>query len=315
MSELSLRQHWIEKTAFRILSEHSNIYFESSIGWVIFALMKTKHLILRGFIFFASLCLTLPAAWGKIHHLKIPSMALADSNRVIIATPSNFEQHRPAKYPFIVMLHGWSGDETQWKKDADLQILSDKYDILLILPDGGYDGWWVDSEVSPGRNYDTHIRQELKIWAVTNFNGATNASQHGVLGLSMGGFGAINQAIKYPDDYAAAASLSGVMDVTRHTDNWHLSNALGLYADDPKRWERNNPLHIAQKKAPRHAPDMILICGRDDFTFEENQDMAAILKKSGYASQVQWEAGTHSHTFWKTHVGSAVAFIVSHFKE
>ena len=277
--------------------------------------MKPNVFSIRALSLFVALCCSSSIALGEIQHLKIPSMALADSNRVIIATPSTFDQHRYAGYPFIIMLHGWSGDETQWKDDSDLQLLCDTYDILLILPDGGYDGWWVDSEVNSGRNYSSHIRVEVKIWAVENFNGSKHASQHGIMGLSMGGFGAITQALKYPEDYIAAASLSGVMDVTRHTENWHLTNALGLYAENPERWERNNPFHLAQMKAPKVSPDMLLICGRDDFAFKENQEMAKLLFDGGYSSVFKAEEGTHSHAFWKTHVGTAIEFIVSKFKD
>ncbi|MCF7826350.1 MAG: prolyl oligopeptidase family serine peptidase [Candidatus Marinimicrobia bacterium] len=253
------------------------------------------------------------SAWGSILHLKAPSLALSDSNRVIVATPTQFDLHKKGGYPFIVMLHGWSGDETQWEKDADLQTLCDTYNILLVLPDGGYDGWWVDSEQQPDRNYDSHIHEEIIIWVVEKFNGSKKPTRHGVLGLSMGGFGAIYQALKYPDNYAAVASLSGVMDITRHTENWHLSNALGLYADNPDRWKKNNPLDLAGKKAPAHSPRMLLICGRDDFSFKENQEMAKRLKDMGYQCEFREEAGAHTHTFWKTHVGSAIKFIVSNF--
>ncbi len=252
---------------------------------------------------------------GEILHLKTPSIALSDSNRVIVATPTQFDPQKKGGYPFIVMLHGWSGDETQWKDDSDLQMLCDTYNVLLVLPDGGYDGWWVDSEVSPGRNYDTHIHQEIKIWMVENFNGSMNPMNHGAMGLSMGGFGAISQALRYPADYAAAASLSGVMDVTRHTENWHLTGALGLYVDDPNRWKRNNPLHMAMKKAPVISPKLLLICGRDDFTFLENQEMAKMLGDKGYKIVFREESGTHSHAFWKTHAESAIKFIVSHFNK
>jgi len=129
----------------------------------------------------------------------------------------------------------------------------------------------------------------------------------------VGGFGAISQVLKHPDSYAAAASLSGVMDITRHTENWHLTNALGLYSENPERWRGNNPLDLAEQKAPENSPDILLVCGRDDFTFEENQAMAKQLEDQGYPMVFREESGTHSHVFWQTHVESAIRFIVSHF--
>jgi len=281
----------------------------------IFASMKPyKNISALLFIILLSFSSFSPL-FGEIFHLKAPSVALSDSNRVIVATPADFNPDLRGGYPFIVMLHGWSGDETQWQDDSDLQNLCDTYQVLLVLPDGGYDGWWVDSEVTPDRNYDTHIHQEITIWMVRNFNGSKKASQHGVMGLSMGGFGAIVQVLKHPRSYAAAASLSGVMDITRHTENWHLTKALGLYEDDSVRWRSNNPLHLAEKPAKRYSPDMILFCGRDDFTFEENVEIARILEENGYKSVFREESGTHSHTFWKTHVESAIKFIHSKFNE
>jgi S-formylglutathione hydrolase FrmB len=275
--------------------------------------MKSYNQALSPLIIFLLIFTVSSSVSGEILHLKVPSVALSDSNRVIVATPAQFDSQKKGGYPFIVMLHGWSGDETQWENDSDLQSLCDTYQVLLVLPDGGYDGWWVDSEVSSGRNYATHLLQEIKIWMVVRFNGSIEHAQHGILGLSMGGFGAINQALKHPDTYAAAASLSGVMDITRHTENWHLTGALGLYADNPDRWKRHNPLHLAEKPSPGNSPYMLLVCGRDDFTFKENQEMAELLELNGYNIVFREEDGTHSHAFWKNHVESAIKFIVSHF--
>jgi len=250
---------------------------------------------------------------GEILHLKVPGTALADSNRTIIATPTDFDPNRTAGYPFIIMLHGWSGDETQWQDDADLQFLSDKYTVLLVLPDGGYDGWWVDTDLQPGRNYSTHIRQELKTWIINQFNGSADFSQQGILGLSMGGYGAILQALNHPQEYAAAASLSGIMDISHHTDNWCLSTALGTYSAGSRTWATHNPIELLKPQGLGESPALLLICGRDDFAFPENQDMAFKLKTLGYSIDFRAETGTHSHVFWQTHVESAIAFIVTHF--
>ena len=272
------------------------------------AFFQIFQIVLISTIFFNPL-------FGKIHKLKVPSVALKDSNRVIVATPKGYNPTLKGGYPFIVMLHGYDGDETQWAKDANLQELCDTYNVLLVLPDGGIDGWWVDTELLPGRNYETHIHQEIKIWMVKHFNGSIQSSQHGILGLSMGGFGAFLQALKFPESYAAAVSLSGVVDITRHPDNWHIVNALGAYSDNPENWKTNNPYHLLQKAAPKNSPDLLMICGRDDFTFAENQATEQQIKKYGYSGELQEEAGTHSHAFWKTHVPAAVDFIVENFKD
>lgn len=262
--------------------------------------------------FFILLLLIITSLHGEIHHLKLPSEALGDSNRVIVATPDAFNADARKRYPFIMMLHGWSGDETQWKDDSDLQALANQHDILLILPDGGYDGWWVDNIHRHGRNYETHLLHEIKRWTIKTFKGSRKSDQHGVMGLSMGGYGSMLQVLKHPKKYAAAASLSGVLDITVHTDNWKIASALGPYSENQSHWEANNPYHLAQDPPHRLAPDMIIICGRDDFAFEENVAISERLKANAYPVTFKPAPGTHSHDFWKTHVTEAIAFIVAH---
>ncbi|MCF7823688.1 MAG: prolyl oligopeptidase family serine peptidase [Candidatus Marinimicrobia bacterium] len=256
----------------------------------------------------------LPKAQAEILHLKLPSHALIDSNRVIIATPNSFDVNRAKRYPFIFMLHGWSGDETQWEDDSDLQALCDKYDVLLVLPDGGYDGWWIDTDYLPGRNYDSHLRQELKPWIITIFNGSDISAEQGIMGLSMGGYGSILQALKHPEEYAAASSLSGIMDITRHPDKWGLKWTLGDFTDSPANWHSNNPIDLIRTQNTYTGPALQLICGREDFAFQENLDMAAQLDTLGYAIDFLEDTGTHSHKFWKSHVEIAIKFIVDQFK-
>ena len=257
--------------------------------------------------------LLISVGYSEIHYLRIPSNALVDSTNIIIATPSDFNVKHPGGYPFILMLHGWDGDQTQWAKDADLQSLADEHDMLLILPDGGYDGWWQDTDLLPGRNYDTHIHQELKSWVISNFNGSSNTARHGVMGLSMGGYGAFLQVFLHPEDYAAASALSGVMDLSERTEKWGLKLALGDYKENEARWRARNPVDMVNTLDAGVIPPLQLICGRDDFVFTDNKVMANRLKAGGFSIEFLEEEGRHSHDFWKTHVNTSIAFLVSHF--
>lgn len=247
---------------------------------------------------------------AEIYHLKMPSAALVDSNRIIVATPTTYNESQV--YPFIIMLHGWSGDETQWEDDADLQFLADEHNLLLILPDGGYDGWWLNTDLLPGRNYDTHIHKEVKEWIILYFNGSSNPADHGVMGLSMGGYGAFMQVFRHPGDYAAASALSGVMDLLPRTKKWGLKLSLGEYPQHKTNWELHNPVMVVDSLDPEQVPPLQLICGRDDFVFGENVEIVTKLKAGGFSVEFLEEEGKHSHDFWKAHVNTSIAFLVSH---
>ena len=250
---------------------------------------------------------------AKISHHTIFSMAIGDSTRIIVATPADFPASPDIKYPMIIMLHGWSGDETQWENDADLQFLCDRYNTLLVLPDGGYDGWWLDPPESAERQYAQHLHDEIIPWMMAHYQASTKSALRGLLGLSMGGYGSFLQVFQNPGSYTAAVSLSGVMDITRVQDRYGILTALGPFHANEDTWRSVNPLDLAEKPKPESFPALLQICGWDDFTFPENQDMFDMLRQSGYSPEFLIAPGTHSHKFWKDHVETAVLFIVNHF--
>lgn len=272
--------------------------------------IRNKSIII---ILFTLIVFTLPTI-AAIEHLKVPAPGLADSNRTIIATPTSFDVTRPERYPVILMLHGWSGDETQWEKDAPLQNIADKYNILLVLPDGGYDGWWSDSKFRPNRNYETHIVKELLPYLEKNYHATQSRDQRGLTGLSMGGYGSIALLLRNRDVFCAAASLSGIMDIVAHGTQWGLLQTFGDQSTDLPEWQANNPLDLIEQLPGRKLPPMFLICGSEDFAYQENRAMAEKLYDDGAAFLFLFPPGTHSHPFWQENIGEAVKFLMLNFK-
>ncbi|MCF7800703.1 MAG: esterase family protein [Candidatus Marinimicrobia bacterium] len=252
---------------------------------------------------------------GDIHHVKVPTAVLADSNRTIIATPSTYDSQRPARYPVILMLHGWSGDETQWEDDADLQMLANRYDLLLVLPDGGYAGWWADSQTQPKRNYERHIVDELLPWLEQHYNATQSKNQRGLTGLSMGGYGSIALLLRNPDVFGAAASLSGITDIIAHGTQWGLLEAFGDQEVNAEYWRAHNPLTMIDDLRGRKIPPIFIICGAEDFAFQENLAMAELLNEKGAKFLALFPPGTHSHPFWKEYIGEAIRFIVNQIQD
>ncbi|HCW75574.1 MAG TPA: hypothetical protein DHU63_03450 [Candidatus Marinimicrobia bacterium] len=258
--------------------------------------------------------LIISPTFAAIENLKISAPSLVFSNRTIIATPKSFDRNRPERYPVILMLHGWSGDETQWYQDAPLQKMADTYNILLVLPDGGYDGWWSDSKLRPSRNYETHIVKELLPYLEENYNATQSKNQRGLTGFSMGGYGSVALLLRNPDVFCAAASLSGIMDIIAHGTQWGLLQTFGDQSTGLPEWQANNPLDLINRLPGRKLPPIFLICGSEDFAYQENVAMAERLNKKGADFLFLFPPGTHSHPFWQENIGEAVKFLVLNFK-
>lgn len=64
-----------------------------------------------------------------------------------------------------------------------------------------------------GLNYFTYVSQELPAACHRMFGLSLEREKNYVMGLSMGGFGALKCALTYPERYAGCGSFSGVTDL------------------------------------------------------------------------------------------------------
>ena len=66
-------------------------------------------------------------------------------NQYLVFKPDKYNSGE--NYPLLFMLHGHSGDYTQWSEIVDLQKYTNKYSFIIVCPDGNYDSWYIDSPI------------------------------------------------------------------------------------------------------------------------------------------------------------------------
>jgi S-formylglutathione hydrolase FrmB len=92
--------------------------------------------------------------------------------------------------------------------------------FITVIPDGGPFGWysdWYGSDVDgttpkPVPAWATYHTGELIPWVDAHYRTKPDRQHRAVAGLSMGGFGAMSYAARYPDLFGTAGSFSGVVD-------------------------------------------------------------------------------------------------------
>jgi putative tributyrin esterase len=124
-----------------------------------------------------------------------------------------------------------------------------------------------------------------------------------IAGLSMGGFGAVNVALRHAEVFAIAASMSGALDTMRATSVFapeaaqpHLVSLLGP-ADGPAR--RDNDVYQLAATAPMTAlPYLYLDCGTSDPWLAVNREFAQLLASRGIAHEFHEPPGGHDFDYW-----------------
>ena len=254
------------------------------------------------------------ASGAVVEELDVPSQMLERVNRTIVAIPEAGGIDCPAIY----MLHGYGGNQQQWRDDAVLGPLADRYGVVLVLPDGGHNGWWLDSPVRAHRGYETHVVYALASFIERRFGARPGRSARALVGLSMGGHGAITLALKHPDRYCAAASLSGVLDLERHPEEWELAAQLGPMAESRPAWRQNSARWLVERLpalfAADLAPALSLSCGTSDFAFQENEEVHRRLVELEVPHAYETPEGGHDHGYWKARVETQIRFLMQHLE-
>jgi S-formylglutathione hydrolase FrmB len=131
---------------------------------------------------------------------------------VLIPTPtSHGGQLRREPFKVLYLLHGLHGDAHSWLHRSNIQRhIEEIGDFIIVMPDGQNSFY---QDMAQGEKFFTYLTQELPEYIQSIFPVSRKREDTFVAGLSMGGYGAWLLALSCPQKYAAAASLSGALDM------------------------------------------------------------------------------------------------------
>jgi S-formylglutathione hydrolase FrmB len=208
------------------------------------------------------------------------------------------------RYPVLYLLHGLFGRYDDWVTRTNLAEYAANYDVIIIMPEG-HDSWYTDSAGVATEKYESYFIRELIADVDSRFRTIKDRRARGVAGLSMGGYGALKYGLKYPEQFAFAASLSGALDPTARTEDhpgfaWDiLRPSINAVFGPPNSQTRiTNDLHqIASGLGASQIASLPYIyfdCGLEDGFLATNRDLANILLSKKIPHQYRQLPGGHS---------------------
>lgn len=156
------------------------------------------------------------------------ALGMSTSMTVILPQP---DPARPepadAGPPVLYLLHGLSDDDTAWTRQTSVERYVSALGLAVVMPQAGR-SFYADEK--HGNRYWTFLTEELPRVCRSFFRLSDRREDTFVAGLSMGGYGAVKWALRQPERFAAAASLSGALNVAHRRyapdrpldpDVWH----------------------------------------------------------------------------------------------
>lgn len=285
--------------------------------------LSNLHFTLIFFVLLASSCqpsspippvVFSPDAESRIDTLSVPSPAMDTSIPAIVVLPATYEEDNNRRFPVVYLLHGATGNYTDWTQQApQLSEYADQNGLIIVCPDGGYTSWYFDSPVDSQYRYETHITREVIPYVDAHYRTQTGPAHRAITGLSMGGHGALYLAARHPDLFGAAGSMSGGVDIRPFPDNWDIKNRLGSLDEFPERWESGSVVNYDTAFA-RNEQALIIDCGVDDFFFEVNEELHQRLMSLNVGHDYITRPGEHNWAYWRNAVVYQLLFFKRFFE-
>lgn len=296
-----------------------------------------------------------PEGPGKVKGASFASAALGVTKKYKVYLPAGYDALTSRRYPVVYLLHGLGGDETNWADGGKIDAVADELRLqaIIVMPDGD-DGFYANS-VTPadkdaclaGRppfskeqkiedycvataKYEDYIVEDLVGHVDATYRTIADRRARGIGGLSMGGFGALQLAMRHKDVFAATASHSGVdallyvgphpyvadqvvllKDVTSWGRGFGPIGELirGIFGADAANWHGHDPVTLAKELKPGELA-IYLDCGTEDFFQLQDgaQYLHDVLTARGIEHAWYLGPGRHDFSFWGQRIDDSLAF-------
>lgn len=242
--------------------------------------------------------------------------------KVVIPTDVNGADNPAYNRPMktLVLLHGYSGMCSDWIWNSQVMDVSNRYNLCVIMP-SGENSFYLDGKET-GRAYATFVGEELLGFIRKTFGLSGKREDTYIGGFSMGGFGAIYLALRFPDTFSKLFALSSalimheVMEMKPGSGN-HVANYdyYKLMFGEPTELKdsMNNPEFLAKEiqKKGGSMPGIYMACGTEDFLLQENRAFDAFLTEQNITHVYQESAGAHDYNFWNAYLEPAVKWLLT----
>ena len=209
------------------------------------------------------------------------------------------------KLPVVYLLHGRGQNFQDWSIHSDISRYA-LQGLILVMPEGN-SSFYLNAALRPQDRYEDYITRDLVMDVEARFPAKTGRGNRAIVGISMGGFGAVKLALSHPELYAFAAGLSSAIDVPErqfalgHARQWWLFRSIFGPMGSAERAARD-PFSMVLHADPKAAPYLYLTVGEQEPLLEPNQRFAELLKKQGFAFEFHTMPGLHDWTQWAAQI-------------
>lgn len=217
---------------------------------------------------------------------------------------------KQSEVPVVYLLHGLADNCTGWSRYTSVERYAREKGTALVIPEVQR-SFYTDME--QGISYFSFIHDELPGICRNFFGFSPEREKNYIMGLSMGGYGALKCALQTPERYAGAAAFSAVADIAGYAvgrtggEKRQFQAIFGQTLDIP---EDCNLFSLARAADSHALPRLYMACGEEDELLEANARLAEKLSALGADVRFAHWSGIHNWVFWDAAVCRALEHLL-----
>jgi putative tributyrin esterase len=218
-------------------------------------------------------------------------------------------------FAVLYLLHGLYGDYQNWDTRTGIEGYAKTMPFLIVMPDAD-NSWYTNSASVPRDKFEDYITKDLISEIDAKYRTIREKRGRAIAGLSMGGYGSVKLAIRHPELFTFAGSLSGAFNAPRNLDHLRpefrakLVEVFGSAKNDAR---IQNDIFLLLKTAHDY-PYFYLACGAADFFLDTNRVLAAQLSSQKVPYEYHETAGGHTWEYWDSAVTEMLRATARHFE-
>jgi putative tributyrin esterase len=208
-------------------------------------------------------------------------------------------------FPVLYLLHGLSDDATAWLRYSSIERYAGQLGLAVVMPQVGRSFY---ADEAHGGRYWTFLSEELPTVVGSFFNVSQEREDTFVAGLSMGGYGALKWALQQPTSFAAAASLSGALDLVALSAT---AERRGLFdrVFDGRVGPEDDLFELLARSDVEALPSFYVGCGTADHLYDSSFRFVEEATAAGLDVRVDFRPGEHEWGVWDATIQDVLAWL------
>jgi S-formylglutathione hydrolase FrmB len=271
-----------------------------------------------------------PPAGSRVEYKTYQSVLMNRELQYGLYLPPSYAKSPDRRYPVLYFLHGLNETAMRWSSRGETDLMLDRMvaegkigEFIVVLPMSSPTSMYTNVR-NGNEPWEDAIVKEFIPMIESTYRVNTSRTTRGISGISMGGYGALKIAMKYPEMFGSVSSHSAALvpdfDSTtvtgRRLEQFKVlfDRIYGIGFAGPKQdlsyWDANNPLTLARNTSGLNGMRIYFDCGtEDDYGFYVGHKVLEdILVKTMYPHQSALYPGDHGWEYARQHTPQSLAF-------